>query len=279
MLQDFSGSSVSTPNFINAIQREALITIGGALSREFLGQSGVGSRIGRNLVDNSQRNRKIQLLQAQHNEAVILIQNVKNLIGEIESIIGSRFSNSLYRAIAESESAKRPDTIIRRIIHVLNRLESHHFTSAKYEDMASTVSDLLRALEQALRECIAASLSKVSSNWWNERIPQDIRSKAEHRQFSREKVWPWLTGNKYSPAEYLSFPDYLKIILEQSNWDQVFAPIFLDADSLRVKLHELEPIRNDIFHSRELTLQNRERLKLYSQELISQIKDAERRKM
>jgi hypothetical protein len=71
--------------------------------------------------------------------------------------------------------------------------------------------------------------------------------------------------------QYLDFADYVKIIARRDNWKDVFQVIFKDKEAFIVKLKELEPIRNAIRHGRKLTEEQREKLKMFSQEIIRKI--------
>jgi hypothetical protein len=107
-----------------------------------------------------------------------------------------------------------------------------------------------------------------------DRVPDMIRSQAERRKANREKVWPWLDAGEHPVVEYLGFPDYAKIIFESKNWDQAFASVFVDADALRVKLRELEPLRTDVAHSRRLSPAHRRRLETYTEDILGAIRSA-----
>ena len=67
------------------------------------------------------------------------------------------------------------------------------------------------------------------------------------------------------------FPDYAKIIFEPKNWEQAFSLVFVDAETLRVKLRELEPIRTDVAHSRKLSLAHR-RGETYGEDILTAIR-------
>jgi ATP-dependent Lon protease len=122
---------------------------------------------------------------------------------------------------------------------------------------------ILDDLESALRRCIKSNLEKISENWWVERIPLDIRERAEEKRNKDEL--------KHELIEYLDFTDYVKIILRRDNWRDVFQKIFKDQEAILVKLRELEPIRNAVRHDRALTTEQRERLKTYSQDILRKI--------
>jgi ATP-dependent Lon protease len=122
---------------------------------------------------------------------------------------------------------------------------------------------ILDELENALRKCIKTSLEKISANWWIERIPPDIRVKAEERREKDEL--------KREHIQYVDFADYVKIITRKDNWRDVFKEIFKDQEAITVKLKELEPIRNSVRHGRKLTTEQREKLKIFAQDILRQI--------
>jgi predicted S18 family serine protease len=121
----------------------------------------------------------------------------------------------------------------------------------------------LDELENALRKCIKSNLEKISKNWWIERIPPDIRQKAEERQKKDEL--------KRELIQYLDFADYAKIITKRDNWREVFQNVFKEQEVMRGKLKELEPIRNAVRHGRKLTAEQKEKLKIYSRDITRQI--------
>lgn len=129
--------------------------------------------------------------------------------------------------------------------------------------------ETLRKLETRLRYVIQTRLQSISKNWWDERIPNDVRKNAEERKTKDENPWPWLEPKELDLISYVDFTDYAKIIRRKDNWKQVFKPIFKDEEIICSKLRELEPIRNAIAHNRELTLKENERLRLLARDLMS----------
>ena len=134
--------------------------------------------------------------------------------------------------------------------------------------------EMLKSLELALRSLIERELSKVSSGWWKERIPQDVRKNAEEHCEKNEHIYPWYKG-KQPLIAYVDFPDYSKIILRKDNWE-IFKKIFQDPILLEAKLRELKPIRDDIGHNRKLIPDKLERLELYARDISRLIQEAEK---
>ena len=135
--------------------------------------------------------------------------------------------------------------------------------------LMGSAQEVLEELEAKFRKCIQSQLEKVSGDWWKERIPDDVRQKAEENKRKNDKPWPWLEGEDLHPVQYVDFSGYQKILLRRDNWENVFQPIFGDQDITAGKLKELEPIRNNIAHNRKLSSSARDRLKMYATDLVS----------
>lgn len=137
----------------------------------------------------------------------------------------------------------------------------------------SDLSNLLNVLERELRKLIAEELSKKSSNWWRERIPEGLRVSAEERKKSAEEV-KQLQGVSYKeehPIEYLDFPHYLDIICRTDNWNDTFKPIFRDKERIRIRLQEINPRRNDVAHSRTLSGNDKDTFVVNARQILRQI--------
>ncbi len=255
------------------LQREAFGAIGGAITGELFGRRRIGSGLGRAYAE---ANRRAQILQRdgeQRAQAEALLHQARAHVNSCAPAVGPRLTESLSRILAEGAAAQRPETSIRKVIQAIGRLESFQPKHA-LATRPQPYPHALRHLEGALRGCIEGRLSKVSAAWWGERVPRPVRLRAEHRFAQRERVWPWLDGGNHSLVEYLGFPDYAEIILDDANWEQVFSTVFKDRDAFRVKMKELEPIRNDVFHARSIPPQNGRRLETYAEDLIAAIRSA-----
>ncbi len=110
---------------------------------------------------------------------------------------------------------------------------------------------LLKLLEARLRELISQQLAAITPTWWKQRVPEGVRVNAEQRKEKRDRLWPWLV-DQVSLVYYIDFADYSAIVGRQDNWKEVFQKVFRDRESVLVKLKELEQIRNDIAHTRDL---------------------------
>jgi ATP-dependent Lon protease len=163
----------------------------------------------------------------------------------------------------------RPDIkLVSKVEEVLDSAIVGYKTSASTEQDLPELFEkephiILDELENALRNCIKSNLQGLSENWWIERIPPDIRQRAEDRR-SKDDM-------KRDPVQYIDFSDYVKIITKRDNWKNSFNRIFKDGDIITAKLRELEPIRNAVRHSRKLTSEQKEKLKVLTKDIVRQI--------
>lgn len=102
-------------------------------------------------------------------------------------------------------------------------------------------------------------------------MPDDVREMAEERKRKNEQTFPWHTGIDLHPINYVDFADYAKIIRRRDNWKEVYKNMFRDEELIATKLKELEPIRNAIAHSRDLTHDEFERLNLNSKDIMRSV--------
>jgi len=158
--------------------------------------------------------------------------------------------------------------LVSGVEEVLNDAIVDYKTYVKKAEEPTEVFDkephiLLDDLETAIRKCIKSNMEKASKNWWIERIPPDVRQKADERR-NKDEI-------KRDPIQYLDFTDYVKIITRRDNWREIFQVIFKDQDISVAKLKELEPIRNAVRHTRKLTTEQRDKLKVHSRDIMRQI--------
>jgi len=133
---------------------------------------------------------------------------------------------------------------------------------------------ILKNLENGLRQFIKEMLSKIDENWWETRVPAEVRIGANFRKMRDERVYPWHVQKDLHPIYYVIFSDYAKIIVLDINWDQVFNRFFKNRLIIATKLRELEPIRDAIAHGRDVSTKDLQKLKLYSEEIMACIASA-----
>ena len=188
-------------------------------------------------------------------------------------------SSQILKKFAAIENYAKFETKIRKTITVLTQLKEEDlvFNSEipqmlQQEKFLSQKEsyELLKKFEQKLRHIIEIELSKISSDWWKQRIPEDVRESALQRKKKNESPWAWIMDQN-PLIDYIDFADYAKIISRRDNWKQVFSNIFGNKDELVSKLKELEPIRNTIMHSRNLNKKQIGRLGLYASDFVNRI--------
>ena len=261
--------------------------VGGGVG-EYILESSLGRKLGgkivRKFVVDSEKQSISQTEQRLQASFSILLDNVRSFLSSVSitrpqlKISGN--SELLVRRLKRVNEGSRLETKISRTITVLeglrdeslvynseipNWLEQERIRAVK----ESKPYEIMQALESSLRSLISSKLESVSSNWWKERIPNDVQRRAEERKMKNEKLYPWQKPNETHLIHFVDFADYVKIIIRNDNWEQVFSKVFKDKEVISAKLKELEPIRNAIAHFRQLEPQQSEKLRLYATDLSS----------
>ena len=190
-------------------------------------------------------------------------------------------SAKLTQRVRQADKYRRLET---RVQHIIGELESMSKQDLVYNsnlpkalpkpektDKSPDPNKLLRDLEVALRRFIQHELSKQDSDWW-QRVPVIIRNRAEKKKSRSERTWPWHPPTSTDIVDYLDFSDYHQIVLEDRNWNETFAKFFKKPSFIEMRLGELDPIRNDIAHSRPITQSAMVKLRMFSAELMDCMK-------
>lgn len=117
---------------------------------------------------------------------------------------------------------------------------------------------LLRFLEKEIRSLILTDLSKLTPKWWKQRVPVDVRRKAEAVKRKTERPYPGRTQQDLPLVQYLDFSDYTKIITMTPNWNDAFKSVFGTRDFVFIKFGEIQTARNAMAHNRQLDRHDRE---------------------
>lgn len=269
---------------------EDVISKGIGILAEAFSESSTVGRIGKKWVSNKlkaeRKQNQNQILANQEYNFRSILNQIKNYLNTVSikknnlKLEGN--SNLLLKKFASIESYSKLETKIRRSITILSQIKEEpliyntKISELKKEKKVKDDSDyyqVLQKLEQNMRPCISENLSKISTEWWKQRVPEDVRKNAEKRKKKNESPWLWIKGGN-PLIDFIDFTDYGKIITRKDNWSEVFRYIFEDKEQLLSKLKELEPIRNTIMHSRNLTKKQKERLQLYSDDILLLIKNA-----
>jgi len=122
--------------------------------------------------------------------------------------------------IRESKEAVPRYGIIKETVRaiILSLAEIYEKLSpAPEEGVSKEDYNMLRTIEKSLRKCIESELSKLSTRWWKEKVPPDVRENAEDRKAESEPPWPWYSKED-NPTCYIDFSDYCKIILKMNDY-------------------------------------------------------------
>jgi len=248
---------------MDVLAEEAAAVLGGAFTSGMFGRSGIGSRAGRALVRQQRFEQRRQAVQVRRINALSIVDQLRIEVESNRGQLDNRFLSGLNKALAGAGNAQRPDTILRKAAEVADRLLGYAPPIGPSEDYL-----LLKRLEETLRVQIMNGLSALTPDWWLERIPQDVRLRAQERKERRQSMWPWYADRDLSLVHYIDFADYSKIISRKDNWRDCFSRTFRDGELLRAKLRELEPIRNDVAHVRDLHPTAREKLRVHARDLL-----------
>ena len=136
--------------------------------------------------------------------------------------------------------------------------------------------NILKDFENRLRRFIQSGLENtVGEKWWKLGVPLDVQERCRERKEKREKAYPWMEKKEYPLIFYADFLDYAKIITRKDNWKQIFRQCFMDEAWIKTKLMELNPIRTDIAHGRELEPEGIQKLIMYAKEIFRCIEKCE----
>ncbi len=265
------------------IAKELLGELGGVLAEEAFGTASAGdlgyrltkkwlSQKEREQVNNNRTSIEYQVKQVL-DQALHLLSDVSVYSPSLKP---SGNSQQLIRRLKRIAGFTRLETKITRAIEFLQSLHREELVHNKdipallfkKKPKDHEAYGLLRRVENALRLLIQQRLSSISENWWVERIPEDVRERAEDRKKRNEQVWPWNEPGDLHPIHYVDFADYVKVIRRRDNWQGVFSAVFRDPELLSVKLRELEPVRNAVAHFRPLSRKSFERLELNATDIL-----------
>ena len=229
----------------------------------------------------ARRKRKLKSNQEQRFLAQLSqIQNFLHTISVIESNLRSTGNSSRFlKRLAAVEKYSAVETKIRHTIAILTQIREENiiynsqidqYLAEKRINNIEQHRAIITKLEQSFRNVITRKLRELSSDWFDTRVPERIRKKAEkakrHDNNSDDQY-----KKEISLIDYVEFIDYAEIITGEDNWNAVFKEVFSDKDAIIVKFRELKPIRNAISHSRDLRPRQILKLQLYSDDLINVI--------
>ena len=218
-------------------------------------------------------------------------QAVAQLVGEVEETLKTlstpapgltsrgnsdrlvRKLGRVRRVSSPSAKAKALVATLDEIVDLTPMLNDHvaEYLAQRSISNSRAAIEIITNLENALRACVRNRLSQTTSEWWAERVPKDVRSRAERYRERAQVVYPSVAAPE-DPLSYVSFADYDDIILSDRNWEECFAPVFGNRAWTSTKLGDLEPIQNALMHSRDLTQHGIEKLRVTSRDILERIK-------
>lgn len=277
-------------SFHKDLVRDFLAEIGGAVGRDLF-NSQVGRTIGKaftkGYLESQESQQLSQEAQRLNTSLSILLAGVRSFLSSVSTprlgLKPSGNSSLLLRRLRPVDEAMKFDTKLRRIASILQaiREEPLIYNSSiqqwteqekRQEFEASKPYGTMKLLETKLRSFILSKLSASTPNWWSEKVPTDVRQRAEERKQRNERLYPWQSEQDLNPIHFVDFPDYAKIILKRDNWEQVFSSTFRDKEMISAKLRELEPIRNAVSHFRALNKRQQAQLELYASDILGRLR-------
>ena len=110
--------------------------------------------------------------------------------------------------------------------------------------------DVIQRFETLLREFIDERMKeRYGSDWIKRRISGEMKKQWNEKQQKAKDngdiVWPLIA--------YSDFSDYVKIITQKNNWEEMFQEVFVRKTSVQESFQRLFPIRICTMHSRLIT--------------------------
>lgn len=276
-----------TANPTEDIARDIISWGTGELAKDLFGSPHArryGSKLAKESMKKEQRRRQDEINSSNEGQFNMLLEEVKSYLLSISidkvNLTGRGNSAQVLKKISGAFKSTKLKTRISRLLDGLNSLQNESLIynsqivereeQVKKKEKENSY-DILKKLETALRKLIEIELSKITTSWWKQRIPQDVRESAEKRRIAREELWPWYGSGSDSLISFLDFNDYVKIITRNDNWKDAFQKVFFDKELIAAKLRELDPIRKAIAHSRDMAHRDTARLQVNAEDILSAI--------
>lgn len=104
--------------------------------------------------------------------------------------------------------------------------------------------EIFYCLERSIRSLIKDRLKESGENWWEKKIPEQVKTEAQKRQ--DEEMSRGVTPRSYELLDYTNFGELNTII--NKNWDEVFSDMFTNRDAVRNVMTMLNTLRGPIAH-------------------------------
>jgi hypothetical protein len=146
-------------------------------------------------------------------------------------------------------------------------LKSDKLPSLDYENI-DDLSDKIRLFEKMCRTFIVSSLS-VEDNWWKQKIPKDVRTEASMTKERNEKVMNY-SKSQSDLINFIDFPDIEKIILANKKYFKSIK----HWDQFTTYMKKIHTFRNELFHSRELSVVEKYHLNISISEILQMFQNS-----
>lgn len=104
--------------------------------------------------------------------------------------------------------------------------------------------EIFYCLEKSIRRIISDRLREFGDNWWEEKIPEQVKSEAKKRH--TQEVEKGITPRSEDLLDYTNFGELNTII--NKNWDETFNDMFSNRNAVRIVMTMLNTLRSPIAH-------------------------------
>lgn len=202
--------------------------------------------------------------------------DVTEFMDENEKEIVRQFMGPNVRYVRVEAEPKRIKVPSKRVIRFPDKFESDfpsNLTESTIKEAVemSEVYPYIYLLENSIRTFIRIVMEKVNTDWWNTKVNNTIRKRAESRMASETK-------NRYHgrrgvhPIQYVNF-DHLRTIIARNR--EHFEERLPDnsIEWLTQRLREVKDSRDILAHNNPLIEDDVRRVKLYYNDWIKQIRN------
>ncbi len=138
------------------------------------------------------------------------------------------------------------------------------------DNKKGVTQNLIEDFEIKIRDFIKVQLLEYhGEDWWNLGIGTNLRENAENRKKNKERDEPRRT---YKVIDFLNFIDYLLIMKQKKNWQNIFKNFFREIYIIQAPFERISSIRNDLAHSR-FKDEDFEKCKTYIADILKHIPD------
>lgn len=117
--------------------------------------------------------------------------------------------------------------------------------------------EVFYSLETTIRRLIRDQLQEAQPDWWENRVPEQVRKEAEKRKKREEETG--FTRRSDEPIDFLTFGELSEVI--KTNWD-AFGAVFSNAKAVERVMGNLNTLRGPIAHCAPLAEDEVVRLRL-----------------